>query len=239
MKKNIGITLNLEFLNNSEIFFRSNSCWIKNYLCLYKKYNVSVSFLPHNVDFIDHYSELYDGLIISGNGKHINPELYNQKKSEFIKQDEIDLHRTSFEIDICRKFISLDKSIFGICGGHQIINVALGGSLYQNIPTDFPNSRINHSQSDRRYSKTHKVNIIKETNLFRITGKDQIWTNTSHIQSINELGKNLIINATSEDGIIEGVEHKYAKFCLGVQWHPEFNVTKSDSDIFESFLRSL
>ena len=124
--------------------------------------------------------------------------------------------------------------IFGICGGMQLINVIYGGNLIQHIPEN--KSFLEHEV--KPYNKiAHKVIIKNETILFDIIQKQKIGVNSSHHQAVDKLGKNLIASAHTEDGIIEAIENPhYENFMLGVQWHPEYQISIADNAIFHRFI---
>ncbi|UZN00471.1 gamma-glutamyl-gamma-aminobutyrate hydrolase family protein [Lysinibacillus sp. MHQ-1] len=112
--------------------------------------------------------------------------------------------------------------IFGICRGIQILNVALGGTLYQDIDSDHYSTKlIKHMQQAGRSVATHYVQIIAENLLATILEQEKIAVNSFHHQSVNVLAENLKVAAKSSDGIIEAVVHEELPFCLAVQWHPE------------------
>ena len=118
--------------------------------------------------------------------------------------------------------IERDLPLLGICRGQQMLNTALGGTLYTDIASQF-NTRIVHAQPD---SKTpgylaHEVEVLPGTGLARIIGQSGIRVNSRHHQAIRELAPGLRVTAQAKDGLIEGVELAGKKFCMGVQWHPE------------------
>jgi putative glutamine amidotransferase len=110
--------------------------------------------------------------------------------------------------------------LLGICGGAQTINVALGGSLYQDIASQLPNAS-KHQQGKKKETGGHRIQIEPSTRLRRIVRERILEVNTTHHQAVKQLGKGLVINATAEDGLIEGIESPNHSFVLGVQWHPE------------------
>ena len=118
-----------------------------------------------------------------------------------------------FDLALAKSAIKRKMPILGTCYGAQLINVVLGGNLFQDIATQIK-SAIGHRKS------SHKVYLCEGTLLHRIVGKKYIITNSTHHQSIKTPGKDLVINARAEDGIIEGIETPDG-FCLGLQWHPE------------------
>ena len=203
-----------------------------NYLSSISNLNAIPIPLLHDRKLISYFSKLLDGLIITGGNFDIDPKFFNEKKNG---AKNIKNKRTIFEIEIFNKFFELNKSIFGICGGAQLINVAAGGTLIQDLKT----KPINHEQVNPRNETSHEITIRKNTKLFKICNKKIIKVNSAHHQSVKELGNDFIISAISKDGIIEGIEHKKHKWCLGLQWHPEFLITNEDIKIFKNFIKSI
>ena len=120
----------------------------------------------------------------------------------------------------------------------QLINVLYKGSLIQHIPDEI-NSPLDHEQKNPRNEAGHEVEIIKNTKLHKIVSTKKLKVNSAHHQSINRLGKNLIISATASHGVIEGIEHKNHRWCIGLQWHPEFLITKDDLKILKNFIENI
>ena len=145
--------------------------------------------------------------------------------------------RTEFEFEITQKAIEFSIPVLGICGGQQLLNVVLGGTLIQHIP-DVIKGKINHEQTNPRDEPSHQINIIKNTKLHKITNTDNMFVNSAHHQAVKKLGKDLIVNCSSDDGVIEGIENPNLEFCIGVQWHPEFLIDKKDIEIFKSLIES-
>ena len=127
--------------------------------------------------------------------------------------------------------------VFGICGGEQLINVSLGGTLLQDIKS-LDVKTLQHEQSNPRNQTSHKVYIKPKTLLHKIIGKNKIDVNSAHHQAVDKLGDGLKISGKSKDGIIESIESLNHKWCIGIQWHPEFLITKSDKLIFMDFIRN-
>ena len=190
--------------------------------------------LFHKLESINELSDKLDGLIITGGNFDINPELYGKKRTG---SRQIKNNRTDFEVSIFENFLNLKKPIFGICGGEQLINIASGGTLIQDIKTEI-NTPINHEQTNPRNETSHLVKIKKDTKLYEILRENEIFVNSAHHQSVNTLGNNLISTAKAEDNIIEAVEHIRHPWCIGVQWHPEFLITECDRLLFRSFISS-
>ena len=233
MKKPIiGITLDSEESGNYSKF-----PWYairKNYLDSIFKYGGIPFPLFHKCQSINDLVQNIDSLIITGGNFDIHPNFYNQtlRGSRSIKND-----RTKFEIKIFNYFLKQKKPILGICGGEQLINIACGGDLIQDIKIN-KKLKINHEQINPRNETSHSVFINKNTKLYEIINKNKIYVNSAHHQSVNKLGKNLITAAEADDAIIEAIEHTKHPWCIGVQWHPEFLITKYDKLLVAEFIRA-
>ncbi len=223
----IGITTDYEDKNKSY----SQYPWFairENYIKSCEKYGANCIILPISKDSID--LNLLDGLVITGGNFDISPKYFGQK----INNTTVKLKskRTHYEINLLKKFYKLNKPILGICGGAQLINVFDGGSLIQDI-----NTNIEHEQPNPRNETGHSIKIIQKTYLSKIHNKKLNKVNSAHHQAVDLIGKNLEINAMSSDGIIEAFKHKKHSYCLGIQWHPEFLITKLDENIIKDFIK--
>lgn len=176
--------------------------------------------LPFNRDVAIYETLLpsIDGFVLSG-GQDINPVRYGEDIT-FGKAEEISPGREEVEYLIISFARQYDVPLLGICRGMQMINVAFGGKLYQDL--DAEASRAGHWQ-DTEYSKpTHHVSFDGESKLRGILNCDSAFVNSMHHQGIRELGAGLAAAAFGEDGLIEAVEAQDLSFLIGVQWHPEF-----------------
>ncbi len=189
--------------------------------------------LPHFVGAAQKYLDMLDGLVITGGAFDIPPSLYGE--SGIHETVSLKENRTQFEWAITKGAIDRKIPILGICGGEQLLNVVLGGTLIQHIP-DAVKSDIPHEQPNPRTEPGHDVFIREDTLLHRIVGKKKIAVNSAHHQAIATPGPDVVINADAPDGVIEGIEYPAHPFCLGVQWHPEYHVTPADTDIFTAFV---
>ena len=176
-----------------------------------------------------------DGILVSGGNFDIHPRLYGEDSTNEL--GEIKEGRTQFELGLISLALERDFPLLGVCGGAQAINVALGGSLYQDIAAQIPDAG-EHQQGALKATGGHKIKIHNRTKLKRIIGRGYLEVNTTHHQAVKKLGKGLVVNATAEDGVIEGIESQEHSFVLGVQWHPEFLVHKDlfQRRIFASFI---
>ena len=189
-------------------------------------------FLPHELQLADQYASQIDGLIITGGAFDINPSLYSN--AEVHTTVTLKESRTDFEISITRNVLKRDKPILGICGGQQLLNVVLGGTLIQHIPSEIQNSLL-HEQPNPRNEPSHTVAITKGTLLHEIVGVTEMQVNSAHHQAVAKVSGSTIVDAVAPDGVVEGIEEPHKKFCLGVQWHPEFEVDPNDVRIFSAF----
>lgn len=175
------------------------------------------------------------GILVTGGNFDIDPRFYGEQPDEAL--GEVRQERTQFELELISIALARDLPLLGVCGGEQAINVALGGSLYQDIATQVPTA-TEHRQTDPKAHSGHQVKIHHGTKLEQIVGCDTLEANTTHHQAVKRLGKGLMTNAISGDGIIEGIESKDHSFVLGVQWHPELLIYRdlSQKKIFASLV---
>ncbi|MFO1128988.1 MAG: gamma-glutamyl-gamma-aminobutyrate hydrolase family protein [Rhodospirillales bacterium] len=189
--------------------------------------------LPHAPAQVNDYLELIDGLIISGGAFDVDPALFGAsvRHPSVTTKDA----RTAFELAVTRGALALDKPILGICGGQQLLHVVLGGSLIQHIPDDVPDA-LAHEQPNPRDEPGHTVTIVAGTRLHAIVGTGELAVNSAHHQAAKDAPDGVRVNAVAPDGVIEGIEVADRRFCLGVQWHPEFSITAGDRAIFAAFV---
>ena len=182
------------------------------------------------------YLSLLRGLVLTGGDFDIHPRYYGAKA---IRQlGTIKAQRTEFELGLAGAAMGRDLPVLGICGGAQAINVALGGSLYQDIAAELGTSAAEHTSKNP--AGGHEVRIAPESELFKILRRAQIKVNTSHHQAVRRLGRGLIVNARADDGVIEGIESTCHTFVVGVQWHPEVLAPRQaiQRRLFSAFIRT-
>jgi putative glutamine amidotransferase len=180
---------------------------------------------------IKHYVDALDGLLLQG-GADMSPRSYGETPiNPLWAGDEV---RDAYEIELFHEFVSQGKPVFGICRGHQVINVALGGSLYQDIATQCPD-KGSHRDEHKYDAHFHEMRILPDTWLSRIFPQVQVARiNTIHHQAVKALGEGLVVEAMSEpDGIVEALRWEGHSFVVGVQWHPEF-MDPRDSSLIDS-----
>jgi len=176
--------------------------------------------------------ELVDGIILTG-GVDIDPYVYGEPPIP--QQGRIDPVRDHFEISIAKQAISMNKPTLAICRGCQILNVAAGGSLYQDINTQIKGS-LKHSGQAPTYYPTHPVKLAEKSKLAEVYGSKTTKVNSFHHQGVKALGKELEATAWADDNTIEGIEHKKADYIIGVQWHPERMLDSDQNKIFKHFI---
>lgn len=172
-----------------------------------------------------------DGLLLPGGGD-MDPKFYGQERIPAC--GEPNLLRDAAEPLLLRAFLAADKPVLGICRGIQIMNAVLGGDLYQDIKP------FEHLPHNGHWAKVHTVTVRRGTLLSRILGQDTVLVNSQHHQAVDRVAPGFTLAALSEDGIVEAIEKPDARFCLGVQWHPEW---LSDADpamqgLFDAFVNA-
>lgn len=185
---------------------------------------------------IDEVAQSIDGLYLSG-GYDIDPTLFGEEPHP--KLGVIVPSRDAFEILLIQKFLALDKPILGVCRGCQILNIALGGDMYQDIGAQVNHEILQHKQLAPKTHGSHFVDVPRGTLLNRITGSERFKINSRHHQSNRNVPSPLKVSGMASDGIIEAIESETHSFVLAVQWHPESMAPAGDEPslkIFEAFI---
>jgi len=198
-----------------------------------------VALAPVSEALVEPLLDALDGLILSG-GSDVDPALFGAQPHP--RLGRVVRERDDFELALTRKALARDLPILAICRGQQVLNVAMGGTLIQDIASEWKGSAAHDYDSRRqRWLLAHEVRILPGTRLREILGKDAVAVNSFHHQAVKDLGAGLVVSGlASEDRIIEGVEKPSARFVLGVQWHPESFWNQSDSfqTLFEAVVRA-
>jgi putative glutamine amidotransferase len=191
--------------------------------------------LPHEPELAEAYLATLDALVITGGAFDVDPALFGDatRHDSVVTKDR----RTAFELAITRGALARDMPVLGICGGQQLLNVVLGGTLIQHIPDEVAGA-LAHEQPNPRDQPSHAVRITAGTLLHRITGAAAMSVNSAHHQAVREVAQGVVIDAVAPDGVIEGIELPAKRFCLGVQWHPEFAIDPGDAKIFDAFIEA-
>ena len=167
-----------------------------------------------------------DGLLLSG-GADLDPALFGQAPHP--KLGPVSRRRDDFELALTRAALRRDLPILAICRGHQVLNVATGGTLIQDIPSLVKGANV-HDARGPRWRRAHRVEVAPRSLLREILGQDTILVNSFHHQAVDRLGEGLVVSARSpEDGIVEGLEMPARRFVVAVQWHPESFWARPDS----------
>ncbi len=167
--------------------------------------------------YVDAVLDRLDGLLLSG-GADVDPAHFGE--TVLNETVEVDPLRDAAELPIIERAVSRDMPILAICRGIQSLNIALGGSIYQDIPTQIP-SDVVHRQTAARHEASHEVEAVGGSLFERIAGRGPIRVNSFHHQAIKEVAPSLTVSARAPDGVVEALENREARFLLAVQFHPE------------------
>ena len=178
-----------------------------------------------------------DGILFSG-GIDMQPSFYGEQTLPELS--EFDPQLDEFEITVANWALQEDIPILGVCRGMQLLNVVLGGSLYQDISSQHPSSLEHRRRDMPRTALTHAVMVEEGSLMERVLGTRQVWINSLHHQAVKEPGKGVRISGRAEDGIAELLEVPEHRFLLGVQGHPEeiYGQVEPFSQLFETFVRA-
>jgi putative glutamine amidotransferase len=191
--------------------------------------------LPHHPEQAHAYVERIDALIVTGGNFDVDPALFGAatRHAKVTTKDR----RTAFEIAVLREALARDMPVLGICGGQQLLNVVLGGTLIQHIPDEIADA-LAHEQPNPRTEPGHAVRVVEGTLLHRVTGRAEMQVNSAHHQAVKEVAVGIVVDAVAPDGVVEGIEDPNRHFCLGVQWHPEYGIDPGDAKIFAALIEA-
>jgi putative glutamine amidotransferase len=196
------------------------------------KAEAEVLWIPRDEQYELHAQNVADkvhGLLISG-GADLPPEMYGEKQHSDSHIELVRPQRPLWETALVNEFVRRDKPILGICYGCQFLNVWRGGSLIQDIPTQWPNP-IQHATG------RHGVHLDANSKLHNIIGSDEFVVESSHHQAIGRLAPTANLAATASDGVAEAVEFDDDHWMIGVQWHPErFPESLATKRLFAAFI---
>jgi putative glutamine amidotransferase len=189
--------------------------------------------LPHDPSLAEAYLARIDALVVTGGAFDVDPALYGEAgrhATVTLKEG-----RTAAELALVKGALARDMPVLGICGGQQLLAVALGGTLIQHIPDSVADA-LEHEQRNPRHEPGHAVAVTPGTLLARIVGAAEMRVNSAHHQAVRAPGPNAVVDAVAPDGVIEGIESTRHRFALGVQWHPEFFIDPGDRRIFDALI---
>jgi len=189
--------------------------------------------LPHHPELADAMLDRIDALIVTGGAFDVDPALYGD--AALHPTISLKAARTAAELALLHGALARDMPVLGICGGEQLLAVALGGTLIQHIP-DSVAGALEHEQPNPRHQPGHAITLVAGTRLAKIVGTATMHVNSAHHQAVATVGPGAAINAHAPDGVIEGIEDPHRRFVLGVQWHPEFLIDPGDRRILQAFL---
>lgn len=233
MRPIIGITTNLSEDESSMQLSRS-------YAKALLRHGALPVLLPAvtDPDTIDHYAAMVDGLLLAGGGD-VDPLRFGEAQKW--ESGAISVLRDEFELQLFHAVLRTGrKPILGVCRGLQVMNIALGGSLYQDLLSELPGQTIAHRQHQRTVYCSHPVTVSAGTRLSAIVNAETVMVNSHHHQALKRLSDEMIASAHAPDGLIEAAELPGHPFCIGVQWHPEQLWAQPDGEahrqLFEAFV---
>jgi putative glutamine amidotransferase len=183
--------------------------------------------------------ERLDGILFPG-GVDVNPCHYGEQPHPHL--GNVDDALDEAELLLARWALAELRPVFAICRGIQLVNVAAGGTLYQDLPSQTAGSLCHacYPPEYPRDSRAHTVDVVPNTRLSAILGEGELWTNSRHHQAVKDLAPGFVVSARASDGVIEAIERPDAQFLIGVQWHPE-NLAAADPrmmGLFRSFIQA-
>lgn len=196
--------------------------------------------LPNLLDseHVERVANQIDGLLVTGGGD-IDPTIFGEEPHPNL--GSITPARDQFEIAIIKKMMEQDKPVLAICRGCQILNIAAGGDMYQDIYTQTDKQLLQHSQKAPRHHGSHFVDVKEGSLLHQMTGSNRFKVNSFHHQAVRQVAQGFQECGTASDGVIEALESVNHSFVIGVQWHPECMVKNGDvpsNDIFTKFIEA-
>lgn len=192
--------------------------------------------LTSEAEALDEIAQSYDGFLFPG-GQDVTPALYGQEKSPECGETCEDLDEMSKAL--FERILGTGKPILGICRGLQLLNVLLGGTLYQDLPTEHP-SEVEHHMRPPYDAVTHSVEVAQDSPLHALLGRTSLGVNSYHHQAVRDLSPQLRAMARSEDGLVEAAWMPGKQFLWAFQWHPEFSYKTDESSrrIFKAFVNA-
>jgi putative glutamine amidotransferase len=189
--------------------------------------------LPHAPEAVESYADRLDGLVVTGGAFDVDPAMFGATTRN--AKVTTKPNRTGFELAITKAMLARKKPVLGICGGEQLLNVILGGTLIQHIEDEVGDSLL-HEQPNPRDEPGHAVAVKPGSLLHKIAGATEIKVNSAHHQAVKSVGPGVVASAIAKDGVIEAIEDPRLPFCIGVQWHPEYRITEGDRNLFKALI---
>tara|TARA_B100000315_G_scaffold247599_1_gene276508 strand:- start:2459 stop:3211 length:753 start_codon:yes stop_codon:yes gene_type:complete len=183
------------------------------------------------------FAKQLHGVMMIGSGADLNPCWY--KEPPLYPYTIMSRARTEFDIALTKAAWKSNMPLLSICGGMQTVNVALGGSLIQDISTQLPHAK-NHKPDEPVTCTTHSVSVTPKSRLSKIVGRRRFRVNSCHHQALKMVAPQLTVSAIAPDGIIEAIEAPMRTFFVGIQWHPEhlYESSKPNQRLFRAFVNA-
>lgn len=174
--------------------------------------------VSHDASVVEAYLDRVSAVVVTGGAFDVPPEAYGEAPREGL--GPLKPARTAFETMVLQSALRRKLPLLGICGGMQLLNVVLGGTLYQDLRRDFPAAK-EHEQRNARSQPSHPVEVRDGSVLAEVLGRGQLMVNSTHHQAVSKLAPGVTLSAAAPDGVVEAIESTEHPFALGVQWHPE------------------
>lgn len=204
--------------------------------CVWLAGGIPILIPPTANDLVHNYVDFLDGLIVSGGGD-ISPLSYGEEDTE--QSYDVNVETDRFEIELIHEAAKRNIPTLGICRGFQLMQVAFGGKMLQDLHEKFPNHPATKGSAEEILNQRHAVDFLKDSSFSKIYGSTRYSANTIHHQCVQSVGKGFKAVGFSEDGIIEAVESETSWFALGVQWHPEKMRNAQERELFRYFIQCI
>lgn len=232
----IGINLDFEEKGGGYIIRPYHALSEKYFSSIYNHGGTPIAFPSSNLD-VDAILDLVDGILMIG-GNDYDPALFGEQEAPDLNL-KIMHQRSKFDFLLAKKALERDLPVLGICAGMQMINCLHGGDLFLDITKQRPNSLHHQGTQEELSSFAHSLAIVPGTRLSQILEeRDTIEVNSRHHQALKKIGKDVVVAATAPDGIVEAIEIPSHKFCIGVEWHPEYELSDADTLLFKAFINA-
>jgi putative glutamine amidotransferase len=231
----VGITCGHETITDSRGFFDPRFVVPASYAQAVADAGGTPVLLPHAAAHgVGEIIERLGALVISGGDFDLPPSYYGEEAREGTRR--LAQERSSFERDLCLAALESGLPLLGVCGGMQLLNVVLGGSLYQDL-SERPDTQEHEQPHDRR-EPHHPVELTAGSQLRHICGTPTLSVNSTHHQVVRDLGTGVTAVAVAPDGVVEAIEVKGKSFALGIQWHPEMLAAPEQQRIYAALVQT-
>ncbi len=189
-------------------------------------------FIGHDVEALDDYLKILDGVVLTGGDFATPPEAYTTGLAKDYKPKF--QSRENIEYGLIKQGYANNLPMLGICAGMQQINIVLGGTIYENLKKSL-GTPIQH-RNETRHKVVHMVDILPDSMLFRIMGAKRLAVNSNHNAGINRVAASMTVTSRAPDGVIESFEAKDKRFFVGIMWHPEFVLSNEEKKLWIAFI---